>query len=162
QDGSSAPPTRAAAPSVPRTKSLAGTWRLNTDESDDPGKKLQQARGSGNGGRRGGGGMGRGRPGGGGLGGHGGYRGRKQEGGASDSDRKKMQLFLEPSRRLTVSQKDPEIDLSDDDDRKFVFFTDGRKVEKSKDPNHQNFDGKWEEHRLVAEGKDPLGNKYER
>jgi len=162
QDGSSPAPARAAAASVPRTKSLAGTWRLNTDESDDPGKKLQQARGSGNGGRRGGGGMGGGWPGGGGMGGHGGYGGRRQEGGESDSDRQKMHLFLEPSRRLTVSQKGPEIDLSDDDDRKFVFFTDGRKVEKSKDPNHQDFDGKWEEYRLVAEGKDPLGNKYER
>jgi hypothetical protein len=33
---------------------------------------------------------------------------------------------------------------------------------KVKDPAHQDFDAKWEEYRLVAEGKDPRGNKYER
>ena len=73
-----------------------------------------------------------------------------------------MNLFLQPANQLTVVQKEPEIDVSDDDDRKFAFYTDSRKVEKSKDPTHQDFDAKWEEYRLVAEGKDPRGNKYER
>lgn len=163
QDGSTAPP-KAPTPDVPRTKVLAGTWRLNLDESDDPMKKLQQARGSDSGGqggrRRGGGGMGGGWPGGGGMGGRGGGRG--MGGGESDSDRQKMNLFLQPANQLTVVQKEPEIDVSDDDDRKFAFYTDSRKVEKSKDPTHQDFDAKWEEYRLVAEGKDPRGNKYER
>lgn len=72
-----------------------------------------------------------------------------------------MQLFLQPAQQLTVSQKDPEIDVSDDD-RKFAFYTDNRKIEKSKDPNHQGFLAKLDEFRLVAEGKDPHGNKYER
>jgi hypothetical protein len=149
-------------PNVPRTKNLAGTWRLDVDDSDDPGKKLQQARGSQNGGQRGGhrgGGMGGGWPGG---GGRGGYGGRGTGGGESDSDRQKMQLFLQPAQQLTVSQKDPEIDVTDDDDRKFAFYTDNRKIEKSKDPNHQGFLAKWDEFRLVAEGKDPHGNKYQR
>lgn len=167
QDGSTAPPPKAPPPDVPRTKVLAGTWRLNLDESDDPGKKLQQARGSDNGqggGRRGGGGMGGGWPGGGGMGGRGGMGGggRGMGGGESDSDRQKMQLFVQPANQLTVVQKEPEIDVSDDDDRKFAFYTDGRKVEKSKDPSHQDFDANWQEYRLVAEGKDPRGNKYER
>jgi len=160
------PPPRTATPNVPRTKSLAGTWRLNTDESDDPGRKLQQARSSGNGGqngRHGGGGMGGGWPGGGGMGGRGGMGGgRAQGGGESDSDHQKMYIFLAPSQRLTVTVKEPEINVADDDDHKFVFYTDGRKVEKSKDPAHQDFTAKWEEYRLVAEGKDPHGNKYER
>jgi len=163
QDGSTAPP-KSATPDVPRTQVLAGTWRLNLDESDDPMKKLEQARGSGNGGqgggRHGGGGMGGGWPGGGGMGGRGGGRG--MGGGESDTDRQKMNLFLQPANQLTVVQKEPEIDVSDDDDRKFAFYTDSRKVEKSKDPAHQDFDAKWEEYRLVAEGKDPRGNKYER
>jgi len=168
QDGSTAPPPKAPVPDVPRTKVLGGTWRLNQDESDDPMKKLQQARGSGNGGqgggRRGGGGMGGGWPGGGGTGGRGGMGGggRGMGGGESDSDRQKMNLFLQPANQLTVVQKEPEIDIADDDDRKFAFYTDSRKVEKSKDPTHQDFDAKWEEYRLVAEGKDPRGNKYER
>jgi hypothetical protein len=168
QDRAAAPPPKAPPPDVPRTKVLAGTWRLNLDESDDPGQKLQQARGSDSsgqgGGRRGGGGMGGGWPGGGGMGGRGGMGGggRGVGGGESDSDRQKMQLFVQPANQLTVVQKEPEIDFSDDDDRKFVFYTDGRKVEKSKDPGHQDFDAKWEQYRLVAEGKDPRGNKYER
>ena len=152
QDGSTAAPAKSPIPDVPRTKVLAGTWRLNQDESDDAMKKLQQASGSGNGGqgggRRGGGGMG------------GGGRGMGE--GESDSDRQKMNLFLQPANQLTVVQKEPEIDVTDDDVRKFAFYTDSRKVEKSKDPNHQDFDAKWEEYRLVAEGKDPRGNKYER
>jgi hypothetical protein len=61
QDGSTASSPKAPPPDVRRTKVLAGVWRLNLDESDDPGKKLQQARGSDGGsqggGRRGGGGM---------------------------------------------------------------------------------------------------------
>jgi len=169
QDGSAAPPPKAPPPDVPRTKVLAGTWRLNLDESDDPGKKLQQARGSASsgqgGGRHSGGGMGGGWPGGGGMGGRGGMGGGGRGmggGGESDSDRQKMQLFVQPANQSTVVQKEPEIDVSDDDDRKFAFYTDGRKVEKSKDPSHQDFDAKWQEYRLVAAGKDPRGNKYER
>src|ERR1700751_4832380 len=107
QDGSTAAPPKASSPDVPRTKVLAGTWRLNLDESDDPGKKLQQARGSDSsgqgGGRRGGGGMGGGWPGGGGMGGRGGMGGggRGMGGGESDSDRQKMQLFVQPANQLT-------------------------------------------------------------
>jgi hypothetical protein len=165
QNGPRVSQTSKPLPNAPRTKNLAGSWRLNLDESDDPGKKLQQARGSAGGGqgggRRGGGGMDGGWPGGG-MGGRGGYGGRGQGGGESDSDREKMQLFLEPARQLTVTQKEPEIDVADDGDRRFTFYTDGRKIEKSKDSNHQEFAARWDEYRLVAEGKDPRGNKYER
>ena len=94
------------------------------------------------------------------MGGRGGMGGGGH--GESDSDRQKMALFLRPAQQLTVEQKEPEIDVSDDDDRKFAFYTDNRKIEKSKDPSHQELDAKWDEYRLVAEGKDPRGNKYER
>ena len=156
----------AARAGVPRTRILAGTWRLNLDESDDPGKKLQQSHRSDSngqyGGRRGGG-MGGGWPGGGGMGGRGGMGGgRGQSVGESDSDREKMHLFLEPAQQLTISQKEPEIDVADDSGRRFAFYTDNRKVEKSKDASHQEFVAKWDEYRLLAEGKDPRGNKYER
>lgn len=160
QDAQSAPQAKAPAPNVPRIKNLAGTWRLNTDDSDDPRKKLQQVRAGGRGqGGRSGGGMGGGWPGG--HGGYGGYGGRRG-GGESDEERQKMHLFVQPAQKLTIAQKEPEIDISDDADRKFTAFTDGRKVEKSKDASNQQFDAKWDEHRLVMEGKDPRGNKYER
>ena len=160
QDSASAPAAKAPAPNLPRIKNLAGTWRLNTDDSDDPRKKLQQARGGGRGqgGGRSGGAMGGGWPG---MGGHGGYGGHRQ-GGESDEERQKMLLFLQPAQRLNIAQKEPEIDINDDSDRKFTAFTDGRKVEKSKDPGTQQFDAKWDDYRLVMEGKDPHGNKYQR
>lgn len=89
--------------------------------------------------------------------------GRGQGGGSeSDSDRAKMHIFLAPAQQLTITQKEPEIDVADDSDRKLAFYTDNRKIEKSKDPNHQEFTAKWDEYRLVAEGRDPRGNKYER
>jgi hypothetical protein len=92
----------------------------------------------------------------------GGGRGGQSGGGESDSDREKIHLFVEPAQQLTISQKDPEIEVADDTDRKFALYTDDRKVEKSKDPNHQELAAKWDGYRLVAEGKDPKGNKYER
>jgi hypothetical protein len=148
---------------VPRVKNLAGTWKLNTDESDDPRQKLHQASSSssGQGGGRPGG-MGGGWPGMGGHGGYGGSGGRRMGGSESEEDRQKMQLFVEPARQLTIVQKEPEIDIHDDADRKFAAFTDGRKIEKSKDPGNQQFDARWDEYRLVMEGKDPRGNKYQR
>jgi hypothetical protein len=162
-DGSAHAP-EAPKPNVPRSKVLAGTWRLNLDESDDPAKKLQQARrgdrGGNNGGRRPG--MGGGWPGGGGMGGRGGYGGRGGQTSESDSDREKMHAFLEPAHELTITQKEPEIAITDDNTHKVLLYTDNRKVEKSKDQTHQEMDAKWEEYRLVAEGKDPRGNKYER
>jgi hypothetical protein len=73
-----------------------------------------------------------------------------------------MQLFLRPAQQLNIYQKDPQIDIRDDSDRNITVFTDGRKIEKSKDASNQQFDAKWDEYRLVMEGKDPRGNKYER
>jgi hypothetical protein len=52
--------------------------------------------------------------------------------------------------------------VTDDADRKVVLYTDGRKIEKSKDQTNQEMDAKWDEFRLNAEGKDPRGNKYQR
>jgi hypothetical protein len=149
QDSQSAPPAKAPAPDAPRIKNLAGTWKLNTDDSDDPRKKMQQA-------RDGGGGLGGGRQRGG-MGG-GGWPG----GGENQEERQKMQLFLQPARQLNIYQKDPQIDIRDDSDFNITAFTDGRKIEKSKDASNQQFDAKWDEYRLTMEGKDPRGNKYER
>jgi hypothetical protein len=142
----------------PRTVIL-GAWKLNRDESDDPRKRTQDARGSnggsgrGYGGRRGG--MGGGYPG----GHHGGYGGR---GGESDQERQKMQELFTPANAITLSMTGAEVDLMDDHNRKRAFITDGRKLQKSKDANYQEIAAKWEGHRLVTEEKDPRGNKMSR
>jgi hypothetical protein len=142
----------------PRTVILGG-WKLNRDESDDARKKMQSSRssngggGGGYGGRRGG--MGGGYPG----GRHGGYGGSSGE---SDQERQKMQELLAPANAITLSMTGAEVDLTDDQHRKRALMTDGRKLQKSKDPNYQEIAAKWDGNRLATDEKDPRGNKMSR
>jgi hypothetical protein len=147
------------APVQPRT-SILGNWTLNRDDSDDPRDKMQQARGSG--GNRGNSRMGVGFPGGGIGGPYGG--GRRSGSGESDADREKMAELMSPSRVLTLAEatKDVEVDVFDDQQRKNALFTDGRKVEKSKDANYQEISAKWDGKRLVTDEKKPGGGKMSR
>jgi hypothetical protein len=139
---------------LPRT-TILGAWKLNRDESDDPRKRRQDSGGSNGGGRGGGRGMGGGYPG----GGHGGY-GRR--GGESDDERQKMRELFTPASAITLSMTGAEVDLVDDRDRKRAFMTDGRKLQKSKDPNYQEIAAKFEGYRLVTEEKTPRGDKMSR
>jgi hypothetical protein len=137
------------------TKNLAGSWVLNRDESDDPRSRMRGSRGGGQGGNHpyGGGGMG---------GGWGGHHGGGSRQGGNDADHERMQELLRPANALTIAQKDGEFDLSDDQNRKSEIFTDGRKLEKSKDPNNQQYAAKWEDYKLVVEEKGARGGKIER
>ena len=152
-------------PVQPRT-SILGAWKLNPDESDDARKKMQDARGgsNNNGGYGGNRRMGGGYPGGGypGGGGYGGRRGGSQ--GESDEERQRMQELFTPSRSLTIAeaQRDVEVDAFDDQERKRAFFTDGRKLQKSKDPNYQEIAAHWDGTRLVTDEKNPRGGKMSR
>ena len=143
-----------------------GAWKLDPDESDDARKKMQEARRNGNNGgyggnrRMGGGYPGGGYPGGGYPGG-----GRRYGGpGESDEERQQMEELFSPPRTLTIAEakKNAEIDTFDDRDRKRAFFTDGRKVQKSKDPNYQEIAAHWEGSRLVTDEKSPRGGKMMR
>ena len=152
-----APPASAgpSAPAVEPRTTILGAWKLNRDESDDPRKRRQDSGGSsggGYGGRRGGGG---GYPG----GGHGGY-GRR--GGESDEERQKMRELFTPPAAMTLSMTGAEVDLVDGLDRKRAFMTDGRKLQKSKDPNYLEIAAKFDGHRLVTEEKSPRGDKMSR
>jgi hypothetical protein len=143
----------------PRT-SILGAWKLNRDESDDARKKMQDARGadSGRGGR---GGVRMGIPG---MGG-GPYGGRRGGGGnESDEDRERMQEYINPPRSLSVAEakKDVEVDMFDEQDRKRAFFTDGRKLQKTKDSNTQEIAAHWDGSRLVTDEKSPSGRKMSR
>jgi hypothetical protein len=148
-----------SAPVKPRT-SILGAWKLNRDESDDARKKTQDARGA-NGGGGGRGGVRMGIPG---MGG-GPYGGRRGGGGnESDQDRERMQEFMNPSRSLTVAEakKDVEIDMFDDQERKSAFFTDGRKLQKTKDNTTREITAHWDGNRLVTDEKSPRGRKISR
>jgi hypothetical protein len=148
-------------------QTLSGTWKLNRDQSDDAHKKMQEARGGNGGGGRGGQ-TGGGRiggtwpfPGGGGGGPYGGRRGGAG-GGEGDEDRKQMQELFNPADSLAIVRKDVEVDLTDDQNRKRVFYTDGRKLQKSKDEKYQELAARWEGDRLVAGQNGSRGGKITR
>ena len=164
QGPSSTPEARpqAQAPEVKPRTSILGAWKLNRDESDDPRKKMQDARGANGGG--GGGGRGGVRMGVPGMGGGPWGGGRRGGGGESDQDRQQMQEVIEPARALTLAEakRDVEIDAFDDQQRKTAIFTDGRKLEKSKDANNQEIAAHWDGNRLVTDEKTPRGKKMSR
>ncbi|HEX4379225.1 MAG TPA: hypothetical protein VH022_04285 [Candidatus Acidoferrum sp.] len=147
----------------PRT-SIFGDWQLNRDDSDNPEQKMQDAQqASRSNGGYGGSGPRVGFPGGG-MGG-GGLGGRRQgQQGMSDDDRQKMQELLNPGNRVTVTEvtKNTEIDVTDDQQRKLSLFTDGRKLQKSKDASNQEVAAKWEGKQLATDEKSPRGNKMSR
>jgi hypothetical protein len=139
--------------------SILGQWKLNRDESDDPRKKMEDRRASRGSGSRGGSGVSiAGFP----IGGHGGNRG-----GESDVDRERMQSAIAPANSLAFMQKDPkdpEVDFTDDQNRKRALFTDGRKLEKSdsKNDGYQEIAARWDGSRLVTDEKSPRGGKMSR
>lgn len=157
-----APNTAAQQPEIQPRTLIFGAWKFNKDDSDDARKKMQGARGSD---RRGGGGGGGVRMGGGipGMGGYGGHRRGGQED-ESDQERQGMQELLSPARTLSLAEakKDAETDLFDDQDRKKAFFTDGRKLQKSKDDKYQEIAAHWDGARLVSDEKSPRGGKMSR
>jgi hypothetical protein len=158
-------PQEQAAPVKPRT-SILGAWKLNRDESDDARKKMQEARGSDNG--RGGGGRGGVRMGIPGMGG-GPYGGGRRGGGAgaggneSEDNRQKMEAVVNPAQSLTVAEATKvEIDMFDEQERKSAFYTDGRKLQKTKDGTSQEIAAHWDGKRLVTDEKTPSGRKMSR
>jgi hypothetical protein len=151
-------------PVQPRT-SIFGAWKLDRDDSDDPRKKMQESRASqGNGGYGGNRRMGGGYPGGGYPGGGGGYGGRRGQQNESDEDRQRTQELLNPANTLTVAEarRDVEVDLFDDQEHKRALFTDGRKLQKSKDANYQEIAAHWDGKRLATDEKNPRGGKMSR
>ena len=154
-------PQPQSAPVKPRT-SIIGAWKFNRDESDDARQKMQDARG-GDSGRGGRGGVRMGIPG---MGGgpYGGRRGGGGGGNENDADREKMQEVLNPSRGLTLAEakKDVEVDVFDDQQRKTAIYTDGRKLQKTKDSNNQEVLAHWDGNRLVTDEKTSSGKKMSR
>jgi hypothetical protein len=71
----------------------------------------------------------------------------------TDKDRQKRLAEFLPADSLTVQQKDNEFDFIEADDRKLVFYTDGRKLKKSKDEKLQEFDARLDRGRLSYEEK---------
>ena len=164
---SAPPPALPKKPEVQPRKTILGAWKFNKDESDDGRAKLRQSREAentnrGNGGYGGGPRMGGGWPGGP-MGGPG-YGGqRPPQGGGDESDR--MGDIVNPPREIKLSQnfdKDPEVLMSDDREHRTAFFTDGRKLEKEKDPSYKEIAARWDGKKLVTDEKGAHGGKLSR
>jgi hypothetical protein len=151
---------------------LNGTWKLNRDQSDDPRDKLRSAaqerdqNGSPGGmGRHGGmgGGGGMGGPMGGGMGipGMGGpMGGGTGRGSGSEEHNARLYDVVRAPDQVTVAQKGPETDLTDDESHVRALFTDGRKLEKpKKDSPQTQVKAHWERQTLITEEKGPNGEK---
>jgi hypothetical protein len=151
-------------PEVKPRQSILGSWKFNKDESDDGRAKLKQSREAdntnrGNGGYGGGPRMGGGWPG---MGG-GGYGGPRNSQGGDISD--SMGDLVNPPREMKLSQKfdkDPEVVLADDREHRTSFFTDGRKLEKDKDPDNKQVAARWDDKKLVTDEKGAHGGKVTR
>jgi hypothetical protein len=134
---------------------FSGTWRLNTDLSEDPREKAREARG---GGGRGGGGFGGrgGMGGGGGRGGMGGGMGGGGRRGGGDSGERngegadRLGETLAAQRVLTIAHKDPEIVVRDLNGRSRTFFTDARKVEEERAEGTAKVQAKWKDRSVVV------------
>lgn len=164
-----------AKPSSPSDSqtALQGSWKLNHDESDDPRGKLRSAiqdretngypGGTGRHGGMGGGGIGMGIPGTGPMGGPvGGPMGYPRQGQSSGSDEQKARLLqvVEPPGQLSIAQKGPEIDMTDNESHTRSLFTDGRKLDKpKKDAIQTQIKAHWQGQTLVTEEKGPNGEK---
>jgi hypothetical protein len=180
------PPAPAQEEKITPRQNIAGYWKLNRADSDDGRNKIQQAERIGNSrnngpiggngpmggnGPYGGGPMGSPYPGGNGPYGNGPY-GRNPNDpsaypGGYDNDDKEIQSpvmreYIYPATGVTFSLKDSEADLADDSARRRVFFTDGRKLQKSKDDNYREIAAHWEGTRLVAEERTPTGANVRR
>jgi hypothetical protein len=151
---------------LPPRKNILGAWRFNKDDSDDPRQKArQQDPDSGN---RGGGGYGGPRvgfPGGGGpMGGPGGPSGGHRNT-TQDDETSRMGELVNPVRELQVirhHEGDSEVEMIDDRERRHIFYTDGRKIEKQKDLSLEEISARWDGDRLVTDEKGPHNGKISR
>ena len=158
-----APPKK---PEVAPRKSIFGTWRFNKDESDDGRRKLQSAKGTENTNRSNGpygSGPRIGGPWPGGGGGYPGGGGRYPHDDSTDYDQ--MGDIVNPPREIKFLQQqpdDPSVELTDDREHRRMFYTDGRKLQKTKGPDYEEIAARWEGSKLVTDEKGTHNGKISR
>jgi len=167
QTGPQEPQIPQQAASGPEKQSIAGSWKLNRRESDDPRTKLEQAQEAGrNNGPYGNPRVGGPFPGSGPTLGGGPYGGNRTGWpNQNDADLQQMREFLSPADSITFVLKESEADLTDDQNRKSFFYTDGRKIQKRKADKNDKYTeiaAHWEGTRLVSDEKSPQGGELSR
>jgi hypothetical protein len=152
-------------PEIAPRKNIFGAWRINKDESDDGRKKLQHARDSENT-NRGNGPYGSGPRVGGPWPGGGGYPGggsRYPHDDSSDYDQ--MGDVVNPPREIKFTKPQPDeayVELRDDREHRRMFYTDGRKLQKTKGPDYEEIAAKWDGDRLITDEKGAHNGKISR
>lgn len=61
-----------------------------------------------------------------------------------------------------VDLKTPEIDVTDDQFRKLLLYTDGRQLQRTTSENREEVAAHWNGNQLVSDEKSPLGGKMNR
>ena len=82
--------------------------------------------------------------------------------GQNTENRERIQDMVRAPDSLAVVLKDPEVDVTSDQGRKLIFYTDGRKIQKSKDNTGQEISARWNGSQLVSDEKSPRGEKMSR
>ena len=164
------PPPKAPAakkkPVVESRSTLAGYWKLNKDESDDPKSKIEDSRHRNDDPTSGPGGnprVGVGYPyPGGGPGGPNGPYGGRGTGEEGDDRNGKLEEFVRPAFSQTIDLKNNEVDATNEQDAKLVMFTDNRKLPKQKSSGPEQILARWDGPKLVTDEKGPQGRKASR
>ena len=166
------PPPAKKKPQLEARKTLAGYWKLNAEDSDDPNRKFEEARktragqsdpGGGPSGGIGGPRVGIGYPyPGGGPNGPNGPYGGPQMGDPNAGTNERVQEMVRPAYSRDIALKDAEVDSTDEHSNKVVFYTDGRKIQKSKDDSLQEVSAHWNGAQLVTDEKGPQNKKMSR
>lgn len=73
-----------------------------------------------------------------------------------------MRQLIRPDLSQTLELKDAEVDVTNDQSNKLVCYTDGRKIQKSKDDSLKPVSARWDGSRLVTDEKGPKGRKLSR
>lgn len=164
----SAPPAKKKV-EVPARKTLGGFWKLNADESDDPRQKLEDARKTkagpdpGSGGPMGGPRVGIGYPYPDPSGGpNGPYGGGRRNAGDTSADNQELQEVVRPATTQEIMLRDVEVDSSDEHRNRLIFYTDGRKIEKSTDDSLVEVSARWNGPQLVTDETGPKKRKMSR
>ena len=73
-----------------------------------------------------------------------------------------MRQLIRPDLSQTLELKDAEVDETNDQGNKLVCYTDGRKIQKSKDDSLKQVSAHWDGAQLVTDEKGPRGRKMSR
>jgi hypothetical protein len=70
--------------------------------------------------------------------------------------------LIRPAGSLSFALKNAEVDVTDDQYHRLIFYTDGRPLQKSTTDNYREIAAHWNGSQLVSDEKSPQGGKMSR